>query len=122
MNHHIKRFDPSQEYYFEEGCHIVETSNSASDEDVSIARARVAPGRQTQWHFLENTTERYVIIQGCGLVEVGKADPCAVSAGDLVIIPPGTRQRIRNDGAADLIFLAICSPRFEKENYREGFI
>tara|TARA_R110002073_G_scaffold74012_1_gene180805 strand:- start:370 stop:807 length:438 start_codon:yes stop_codon:yes gene_type:complete len=120
VNKHIKRFDLGQEYYFEEGCHIVETSNSSSDEDVSIARARVAPGQQTRWHFLENTSERYVIIQGCGMVEVGEDDPCEVKAGDVVIIPAGARQRIRNNGEVDLIFLAICTPRFEKQNYREG--
>ncbi len=120
MNDHIKRFDLSQEYYFEEGCHIVETSNSSADEDVSIVRARVAPGRQTEWHSLQSTTERYVIIQGSGTVEVGIERPAAVTVGDVIIIPPGTRQRIRNGGETDLIFLAICSPRFQKQNYRKG--
>lgn len=120
MSETIHRFDPGQEYYFEEGCFIVETSNSESDEEVSIARARVAPGCQTNWHFLEGTTERYVIITGNGLVEVGSEDGREVSEGDVVIIPAGVRQRIKNLAESDLIFLAICSPRFRKHNYREG--
>jgi mannose-6-phosphate isomerase-like protein (cupin superfamily) len=33
------------------------------------------------------------------------------------MIPPDTRQRIRNTGVGDLIFLAICSPRFQEKNY-----
>lgn len=119
MNDNIRRFDPSQEYYFEEGCHIVETSNSAQDPEASIVRARVAPGQQTRWHLLENTSERYVILEGKGLVEIGTEDPCEVAPGDVVIIPPGTRQRILNCGEVDLLFLAICTPRFRRENYRE---
>jgi mannose-6-phosphate isomerase-like protein (cupin superfamily) len=36
----------------------------------------------------------------------------------VVIIPPHCWQRITNNGAEDLIFLAICSPRFLPENYQ----
>lgn len=116
----IKKHDSSDEYYFEEGCHISETSNSSDDEAVSIARARVEKGQQTKWHYLENTTERYVILEGSGLVEVGTEAPASVSSGDVVIVPPNTLQRIRNTGASDLLFLAICSPRFQKKHYCEG--
>ncbi|GJM13034.1 MAG: hypothetical protein DHS20C12_14370 [Pseudohongiella sp.] len=116
----LKKLKLSDEYYFEEGCHIVEVSNSADDEDVSIARARVAKGQRTRWHYLLDTTERYVILEGSGLVELGSEEPLSVAAGDVVIIPANTRQRIRNTGEADLLFLAICSPRFRKKNYREG--
>lgn len=120
MSDAIHRFDLSKEYYFEEGCHIVEMSNSALDEDVSIARARVEPEQITRWHYLQDTTERYVILEGRGLVELGSEEPTAVGRGDVVIIPPNTRQRIKNTGASDLIFLAICSPRFRPENYHDG--
>lgn len=118
----IKRHDPADEYYFEEGCHISETSNSADDEAVSIARARVEAGQQTKWHYLENTSERYVILSGCGRVEVGTDPARDITNGDVVIIPANTRQRIKNTGENDLLFLAICSPRFQKKNYREGSI
>ena len=116
----IKKLDTENEYYFEEGCHIIEVSNSPEDDDVSIARARVEKGQQTQWHYLKNTSERYVILSGCGSVEVGTAAACDVAAGDVVIIPETTQQRIKNTGEDDLIFLAICSPRFQRKNYREG--
>ena len=118
----IKKHDSSGEYYFEEGCHIIETSNTVDDEDVSITRARVEKGQRTKWHYLENTTERYVVLSGCGLVEVGTEEPCKITAGDVVIIPANTRQRIKNTGEGDLLFLAICSPRFQLKNYREGLI
>ncbi len=41
----------------------------------------------------------------------------AVAAGDVVVIPPEARQRIRNTGSIDLVFLAICSPPFSAEDY-----
>jgi len=109
---------PEAEYWFKEGCHILEIANDPDDPAVSIARARVEAGMRTQWHRLEGTWERYLIIQGEGTVEVGDLDPAPVSVGDVVIIPPETRQRIENTGKQDLVFYAICSPRFTPECYR----
>ena len=113
----IKKCDLSQEYYFAEGCFITELSNTADDSQVSIARARVEPGKTTRWHCLRGVTERYVILEGVGRVEVGNLEPQEVSVGDVVIIPPEERQRISNIGEGDLIFLAICSPRFDETIY-----
>lgn len=107
------------EYFFEEGCHIIEWLNSPAEQDVSIARARVEPGVTTHWHRLSGITERYVILQGEGRVEVGALAPETVQAGALVIIPPGERQRITNTGMTDLIFLAVCTPRFDPACYSE---
>ena len=113
----LKKHDPKQEYYFEEGCYITEISNSMDDEDVSIARARVEEAQQTKWHYLKNTTERYVIVQGEGLAEIGERKPLRVSIGDVVVISPNTIQRILNTGKGDLVFLAVCSPRFHTNHY-----
>lgn len=117
MTSYIKSFDPEREYFFVEGCYINELSNSGLDSDVSISQARVTAGVTTQWHRLNGTTERYVILQGEGEVELGNCAPKQVKTGDVVIIPPQTRQRITNTGQQDLIFLAICSPRFQEKNY-----
>lgn len=107
------------EYFFREGCFITELSNSPHDPALSIARARVEPGCVTRWHRLCNTAERYVIISGSGIVEIGDQPPCAVTAGDVLIIPALCPQRIRNNGDSDLIFIAICTPRFVPENYED---
>lgn len=109
--------DILHEYYTDERCHIIEVSNTPDDPAVSIARARVEPGITTAWHQLKGTVERYSIMSGQGLVEIGDLAPQAVNAGDVVIIPEMCRQRITNIGKEDLIFLAICSPRFEEANY-----
>ena len=120
MHAAIKRFDPSTEYFFTEGCHITEVSNSDDDPAVSIARARLEPGRTTRWHLLADTAERYCILAGRGLVEIGDATPTGVGPGDVVLIPPRCRQRIHNPGPDDLLFLAICSPRFREHNYADA--
>lgn len=107
------------EFFTDERCHIRELSNGSHDPSVSIAEARVEPGVTTRWHSLDGITERYCITGGSGLVEVGERPPQPVGCGDVVIIPPGCRQRIRNIGAVDLRFLAICSPRFTPAAYRD---
>jgi mannose-6-phosphate isomerase-like protein (cupin superfamily) len=115
----ILPFNPGTEFYFEEGCHIIESSNTADDPAVSIARARVEPGVTTRLHRLHGVTERYVILQGEGLVDAGELQGRSVRPGDVVTIPPLSPQRIRNVGQEDLIFLAICSPRFTPDRYED---
>lgn len=107
------------EYFFREGCFITELSNRPDDAVVSIAKARVESGCTTRRHRLHGTVERYVILSGTGTVEVGDEPARAVAAGDVVLIPAQCPQRIRNSGSADLIFLAICTPRFVPENYED---
>ena len=108
----VKFCDPRGEYFLAEGCHITELSNSADDPAVSVARARVEPEGVTRWHYLQDTAERYVLLEGRGLVEVEGMREQQVGPGDVVLIPPGAKQRISNTGEGDLVFLAICSPRF----------
>ena len=71
MQPFVKKFNSTSEYYCEEGCYITELSNSKDDPVLSIACARVEPSVTTKLHKLSNTVERYVILEGEGLVEVG---------------------------------------------------
>ncbi|MEO1287071.1 MAG: cupin domain-containing protein [Chloroflexota bacterium] len=119
MKPEILKFDPSTEFFIEEGCYITENSNSDNDPDLSIAQARVPVGVTTRWHRLHGTIERYVIISGKGRMEVGDLPPREMTAGDTVIIPPMVRQRITNIGDDDLVFFALCSPRFKQEVYED---
>ena len=107
------------EFATEELCSIVEELNDPACPEVSLARARVAPGVTTRTHALRGTVERYVIRAGRGRVEVG-GEVRDVGPGDRVLIPAGVTQRISNTGDADLIFQCICTPRFLPENYEEA--
>ena len=106
------------EFYISEGCFICEWSNTPEDPAVSIARARVPAGVTTRWHRLRGTTERYVILEGRGRAYVGEVAQDVVP-GDVVRIPSACRQRITNTGERDLIFLAICTPRFVQDAYEQ---
>jgi mannose-6-phosphate isomerase-like protein (cupin superfamily) len=116
-NPRIVNNQAAAEYFFDEGCHITEWWNTAEDEAASVARARVDPGVTTRLHRLQGITERYVILQGKGLVEAGTLAPQAVGPGDVVVIPPGVPQRVTNTGGSDLVFLAVCTPRFTPAAY-----
>ncbi len=107
-----------EEYYFKEGCFIEEWHNDPSDPGCSVARVRVAPGKTTKLHALKNTTERYVMLGGSALVTVGTKH-WSVSKGDVVVIKPDVPQKIKNQSKEDLVFFAVCTPRFVVENYRE---
>ena len=120
MKESIRRLEASSEFYLEEGCFIRELSNTADDPAGSIARARVPRGVTPRWHRVRDTAERYVILEGMGRVEVGTLAPQNVGPGDVVLIPPSCRQRIANIGQGDLVFLAICTPRFRQEAYEDG--
>jgi mannose-6-phosphate isomerase-like protein (cupin superfamily) len=60
-----------------------------------------------------------VILEGKGCVEVGELAPEVVGPWDVVVIPPGTPQRITNIGSSGLIFLAICTPQFTRYIYED---
>ena len=112
---------PLEENLISEGCYISELSNSDADPDLSIAQARVPPGVTTAWHSLAATSERYLILEGEGHVEVEGLQPATVRRGDVILIPAECRQRITNNSdTTDLLFLALCTPPFRQENYREA--
>jgi mannose-6-phosphate isomerase-like protein (cupin superfamily) len=109
----------AEEYDTSERCQILETWNRDSDPALSLARARVGPGITTRRHRLNGITERYLILEGRGLVEVEGLSPEIVTPGDLVFIPPEHHQRITNIGEGDLIFVAACTPRFVATAYED---
>ena len=115
--------EESSEYFFEEGCYILELSNSDKDSNLSIARARLSPNTHTKLHKLNKTIERYIILKGQGDVMLGNSEMeysvKNVKSNDVVIIPENHPQAIKNTGDSDLIFLVICTPRFKIENYSE---
>jgi mannose-6-phosphate isomerase-like protein (cupin superfamily) len=113
----IKLADAADEFATDERCHIIEVASDSGDEQLSIARARVEPGVTTAWHSLRGISERYLIVSGQGQVEVGELAPTLVGPGDVVRIPADVAQRISNTGDDQLIFYALCTPRFTAAAY-----
>lgn len=109
--------DEQKEYLSDEGCYILELLNNDQVTNQSLARARVAPGVTTAWHKLKGTSEIYYILEGNGLAEIGDSFSKKMKAHQMIFIPPDTPQRITNTGEDDLVFLCICVPRFQQENY-----
>ena len=115
---HIIRTSELKEFPTHENCFITEFLNRVDFENFSITRARVAPGDATEIHTLHDTDEVYFILSGRGEMEIGGKTTGIVHENEMVFIPRNTPQRIKNPDNKDLVFLCICSPRFEMKNYR----
>jgi mannose-6-phosphate isomerase-like protein (cupin superfamily) len=111
----INKPNPKDEFYTDERCWILEVWR---DNAVTVARARVARGVTTKAHLLRGVVERYLIVEGRGIVTLGKGAPKEVGPGDVVTIPPKVSQSITNSGACDLIFYCICTPPFTQSCYK----
>ena len=111
----VNRPNPTAEFYTEERCWILEVWR---DDAVTVARARVAPGVTTKAHLLRGVVERYLIIEGKGIVRIGGKAPEEVGPGEVVTIPPQVSQSITNSGSSDLIFYCIWTPPFTQSCYQ----
>ena len=112
----IKRNEQAKFFYTNERCWVQELDNTSENPDLSIAKVVVKVGVMTQWHEL-SVNERYVILNGEGIMHLEGFPPEKIIAGDVVRIPSGLGQRIYNSGIVDLEFLCICQPRFTVESY-----
>jgi mannose-6-phosphate isomerase-like protein (cupin superfamily) len=84
----------------------------AGDLACSIAHAIVPSGETTLPHTLQKSTEIYVILEGFGVITIDQ-ESSPVRPGDIVMIPPGAVQHIRNTGTGDLVFLCVVSPKWQ---------
>jgi mannose-6-phosphate isomerase-like protein (cupin superfamily) len=99
-----------------ERCYVAE-NYSSKDSKVSIAIATVKPGITTATHHLEGIEEIYIITQGTGLIDIKGMEPAKVTVGDVIVIPDGTSQCIKNIDNTDLVFYCVCTPKFTQKQY-----
>jgi mannose-6-phosphate isomerase-like protein (cupin superfamily) len=78
----------------------------------SVAHAIVPPGVSTLPHILKNSTELYYILEGTGEIHIGTRS-APVHHGQIVLIPRGRKQYIRNTGTGNLVFLCIVTPKWQ---------
>ncbi len=106
------KHNSKREFYTRERCFLTECWNTPDDPGVSIARVRVEPGVTTEKHCLDGVDERYVVVSGAGVVELGSVGPRDIASGDVVRIRAGEAQRVTNTGDKPLVFYCVCTPRF----------
>lgn len=114
MSRYLSRRPP--EFPTRERCFVRELVNRPSVAAASVAECRVEPGVRTELHRL-SVAEWYLVQRGSGLMEVAGEAPFPVAAGDVVAVPAGASQRIRNTGDDDLVFACLCVPRFTPDCY-----
>ncbi len=79
----------------------------------SIAHARVKPGEITLVHKL-TSSEVYYILEGKGEMYID-SDMELVCAGQAVYVPPNAKQKLRNTGNSELVFLCLVDPPWKPE-------
>ena len=80
----------------------------------SLAHAIVKPGHTSGLHSL-TTSEVYYILDGKGIMYINDKS-AVVKPGDCVYIPPNAKQKIKNIGSGNLVFLCIVDPAWRKED------
>ncbi|MDD4137322.1 MAG: cupin domain-containing protein [Methanoregula sp.] len=81
----------------------------------SVAHAIVHPGESTLPHVLVRSTELYYVLSGTGEMRIDD-NHAPVREGQIVLIPPGARQFIKNTGTRDLVFLCIVTPKWQADD------
>ncbi|MEM2899561.1 MAG: cupin domain-containing protein [Thermoplasmata archaeon] len=84
-------------------------------ERMSLAEARLSAGCETEEHYHATSEEIYYILEGKGLMRVGKSR-FRVEKGDGIVLRPGVYHKIKNTGNGELVFLCICSPMYTHED------
>jgi len=80
----------------------------------SLAHATVKVGNSSTSHALKST-EVYYILEGMGIMHIDN-ESAPVRAGDMIYIPPNSKQHIVNTGKTDLKFLCIVDPAWKPED------
>ena len=93
---------------------ILDRTNSTAVNQ-SLAEATLPPGAETEEHSHPRTEEIYYLLRGRGLM-VLEGEGREVRPGDGILIPPGTRHRIRNIGLEPLVFLCCCAPPYSHQD------
>jgi mannose-6-phosphate isomerase-like protein (cupin superfamily) len=111
------RLEDRESFITADGSSIRELAGIPSGNSVnqSLAEATVPPGGETFEHFHRLSEEIYYFTAGAGRMRLGD-DEARVRAGDTVVIAPGVRHKLSNDGGEPLVLLCCCSPAYDNED------
>lgn len=113
----VVRLEQRQSFVTADGSAIRELAGLPSGNAVqqSLAEATVAPGGETAEHYHRATEEIYLFVSGAGRMRLGE-DEAAVRAGDTVVIAPGLRHKLWNDGTEPLVLYCCCAPPYRDDD------
>ncbi len=81
----------------------------------SLAEATVGAGRSTLAHYHQESEEVYLVTSGSGRLLLGD-EVGPISAGDCIVIPPGTIHQLHADSDAPLVVVCSCVPPYSHED------
>ncbi|NIV30378.1 MAG: cupin domain-containing protein [Anaerolineae bacterium] len=80
----------------------------------SLAEIRHPPGTASEEHYHTEAEEVYYVIEGHGGVCVD-GETRNIGPGDVVVITPGQRHKVWQEGEGDLVLLVTCVPAYSVE-------
>ncbi len=83
----------------------------------SVAEIRHPPGTASREHHHTEAEEVYYVMEGHGSVRVD-GETRAIGPGEVVIIVPGQRHKVWQQGVGDLVMLVTCVPAYSEEEVR----
>lgn len=81
----------------------------------SIAHAILKAGESSLVHKLKNSVEVYYILEGKGIMYIDQ-EKKEVHSGQVIYIPPNSKQHIENTGNRELKSLAIVYPMWSGDD------
>ena len=80
----------------------------------SLAEIRHPPGTASLEHYHTEAEEVYFVIDGQGGIRVD-GETRSIRPGDVVVIVPGQRHKVWQEGEGDLVLLVTCVPAYSVE-------
>jgi mannose-6-phosphate isomerase-like protein (cupin superfamily) len=113
----VERLERAEPFVTKDGSEIRELAGIPTGNSVnqSLAEATVPPGAETDEHYHRVSEEIYLFTSGSGLMKLGDEE-AEVSAGDSLVISPGTPHKLRNTGTEPLKLLCCCAPPYSHED------
>ena len=108
----VSRTEECPEITANDGCRLRELlhpERGAPGVPYSLAVAFIEPGTSTAPHVLTEEDEVYYFLEGTGSILI-EDQAREVRTGDVVLVPAGRVQTVRNTGSARLRWLNIVSP------------
>lgn len=80
----------------------------------SLAEIRHPPGTASYNHYHTLVEEVYLVAEGRGGIRIDD-ETCHIEQGDIVVIVPGQRHKVWQEGEGDLVLIVTCAPAYSED-------